>query len=32
VAITSQAEGDTLLLHYPNEADGIVVRIDWSTG
>jgi hypothetical protein len=32
VAITSQDGGDTLLLRYPSDADGIVVRIKWSTG
>ncbi len=30
VTVKSQQEGDTELLHYANDADGVIVRIDWE--
>ena len=30
VEVTSQLEEDTLLLRYPNDADGVVLRMEWE--
>ena len=32
VPVTSHTEGDTVLLQYPNHADGVVVRVEWEQG
>ncbi|MDD2763358.1 MAG: hypothetical protein PHE83_05220 [Opitutaceae bacterium] len=30
VPVSAQVEGDTVLLCYPNDADGVVVRLEWE--
>ncbi|MBZ5561029.1 MAG: hypothetical protein LAP13_01265 [Acidobacteriia bacterium] len=30
VPITSHTEGDSVLLQFPNDADGVVVRVEWE--
>lgn len=32
VPVTSQVDGDTVLLRYANDADGVVVRMEWEPG
>lgn len=32
VRVTSHVDGDTVLLRYTNDADGVVVRVEWDSG